>query len=338
MAEQRKATPGRPGSDEPRWAPALEPGPGRVHVVAPSGPVNAERVRRGLAHVRRQFGEPRLATNLERRVGYFAGDDGERIAGFDQALRDDQAQVIWAARGGYGATRLLARLDPALLERPKLLVGFSDVSALLCWAWVHARVPSIHGPVVGQLDELHEQDRQRLWVLLAGELPEPLCADEHSAALHGGRVEGRLIVSNLEVLRSLIGTPHMPSLDGAILAIEETGERPYRIDRALTQLLASGSLRGVAGVAVGDLHGCVEPEHGGSRGWTAQEVLEDRLGRLGVPVLIGLPFGHAPTRNAALGFGVWARLDADQGALEQLEPVALASGTSRHIDTDGARR
>lgn len=296
--------------------------PGCVHVVAPSGPVNSDRVRRGLAHVRRRFGEPRLTANLESRAGYFAGDDRVRLASLDLALRDEHAQVIWAARGGYGATRLLARLDPALLERPKLLVGFSDVSALLCWAWVHGRVPSIHGPVVGQLDELHEEDRQRLWTLLEGELPEPLCADEHSTSLHGGCVEGRLIVSNLEVLRSLIGTRHMPSLDGAILALEEVGERPYRIDRALTQLLDSGSLRGIAGVAVGDMHGCVEPEHGGSRGWTASEVLDDRLGRLGVPVLLGLPFGHAPTRNAALGFGVWSRLDADQGALEQLEPVA----------------
>jgi muramoyltetrapeptide carboxypeptidase len=292
--------------------------------------------------VRRRFGEPRLATNLGRRSGYFAGDDRERLACLDAALRDDHAQVIWAARGGYGATRLLARLDPTLLERPKLIVGFSDVSALLCWAWAHARVPSIHGPVVGQLDDLHEQDRERLWTLLEGELPEPLCADEHSATatLHGGRVEGRLIVSNLEVLRSLIGTPHMPSLDGAILALEEVGERPYRIDRALTQLLESGSLRGVAGVAVGDLQGCVEPETGGSRGWTVSEVLDDRLGRLGVPVVIGLPFGHAPTRNAALGFGVWTRLDADQGALEQLEPVALARAMSHEprIDTDGTRR
>ncbi|KIG13750.1 Muramoyltetrapeptide carboxypeptidase [Enhygromyxa salina] len=295
--------------------------------MAPSGPVNSERVRRGLAHVRRRYGEPRLAANLERRAGYFAGDDAERLASLELALRDEQAHVIWAARGGFGATRLLGRLDPALLERPKLLVGFSDVSALLCWAWTRARVPSIHGPVIGQLNELHEDDRQRLWALLEGELPEPLCANEHSASLHGGRVEGRLIASNLEVLRSLIGTPHMPSLNGAILALEEVGERPYRVDRALTQLLDSGSLRGVAGVVVGDLHGCEEPEHGGSRGWTAAEVLDDRLGRLGVPVLLGLPFGHAPGRNAALGFGVLARLDADQGALEQLEPVALGEAT-----------
>lgn len=297
---------------------------GWVHVIAPSGPVDLDRTRRGLAHLRQRFGAPSLAANLERRAGYLAGDDGERLASLELALRDERAGVIWAARGGYGITRLLARLDPELLRaRGKLFVGFSDVTALLCWGFVHARATGIHGPVVAQLDEISEPDRQRVWDLLDGELPEPLLADEHSSSLHGGRVEGPLIAGNLEVLRTLIGTPHMPSLRGAILAIEEVGERPYRIDRALTQLLDSGSLRGVAGVAVGDLHGCSEPENGGSWGWTAQEVCEDRLARLGIPVLLGLPFGHVPGRNAALGFGVHTRLDADQGVLEQLEPLPI---------------
>ena len=297
---------------------------GWVHVIAPSGPVDLDRTRRGLPHLWRRFGEPSLAANLEHREGYFAGDDAARLAAIDAAMRDDQVGIIWAARGGYGASRLLGRLDPGLLRaRAKLFVGFSDVTALLCWALVHAKAPGIHGPVVAQLDELGESDRERLWDLLDGELPIPLLADEQSATLHGGRVEGQLIAGNLEVLRAMIGTPHMPSLAGAILAIEEVGERPYRIDRALTQLLDSGSLRGVAGVVVGDLHNCVEPESGRSHGWSALEVCEERLARLGVPVLIGLPFGHAPGRNAALGFGVRARLDADQGALEQLEPLPI---------------
>jgi len=319
MTSHEHATPSNEKSDRR----PLAPGRGQVHVIASSGPVPPDRLRRGLAHVRCRFGEPTLAANLERRAGYFAGDDAERLAGLAAALADRDARLIWAARGGYGATRLLARLDPAPLRAdPKLLLGFSDITALLCWAWVHARVPSIHGPVLAQLDELPEHDRERLFDLIAGELPEPLVADDHSAALCGGRVEGVLIPGNLEVLRSLIGTSHMPSLSGAILAIEEVGERPYRIDRALTQLIDSGCLRGVVGVVVGDLHACVEPEGGGSIGWTADAVVEDRLARLGIPVLTGLPFGHAPGRNAALGFGVRARLDADQGSLEQLEPVS----------------
>ena len=292
-------------------------------MIASSGPVDPERLARGLAHARRRFGAVELAANVARRSGYFAGDDQERFAALDAALRDPDTEILWAARGGYGATRLLPRLDPSLLrDRPKRLVGFSDVTALLCWAWVRAGVPGIHGPVVAQLGELPEADRERVFDLITGEVPAPLVADgERTSVLGGGRVEGTLIPANLELLRSLIGTPWMPSLAGAILAIEEVGERPYRIDRALTQLLDSGALRGVVGIAVGDLHACHEPEGGGSRGWTADEVIEERLGRLGVPVVTGLAFGHAPGRNAALGFGVRARLDAEQGALEQLEPV-----------------
>lgn len=295
---------------------------GSIHVIAPSGPIPRERLDRSLAYLRQRHGRPTLADNLETRTGYFAGDDSVRLQALHAALRDEQAEVIWAIRGGYGATRLLDRLDPGLLRaRPKLLVGFSDITALLCWAFVTSGLASIHGPVVAQLPDLSEDDRQRVWTLLEGEVPEPLVAEDDAMVLHGGRVEGPLIVGNLEIFCSLIGTPFMPNLNGAILAIEEVGERPYRIDRALTQLLASGSLRGVRGVAVGQLHACTEPEAGGSQGWSVREVIEDRLGRLGVPVVVGLPFGHQPDRNAALAFGVPARLDASLGSLEQLEAL-----------------
>lgn len=299
--------------------------PGLVHVVAPSGPVPADRLQRALPLLTRALGQPTLAPNLEVREGYFAGNDALRLASLDAALRDDRARVVWAARGGYGLTRLIDRLDPGpLRERAKLIVGFSDVTALLCWAYVACGRPSLHGPVVAQLAELPPEDVERVLDLIAGELASPLVAEDDAMVLHGGRVEGPLIVGNLEMLRSLIGTPIMPSLHGAILAIEEVGERPYRIDRALTQLLASGSLRGVRGVAVGQLHRCGEPDGGGSLGMTAREVIEDRLARLGVPVVVGLPFGHLPTRNAALAFGVTCRLDASLGMLEQLEPLPSA--------------
>ena len=301
---------------------AVDGGDGQIHVVAPSGPVPAERLARGLAHVRRRYGAPTLARNLDARSGYFAGADALRLDSLRRALLDDEARVLWAARGGYGATRLLERLDPELLRRrPKLIVGFSDISALLCWA-LATGVPAIHGPVVAQLGELGPDDLQRLDALLRGELPAPLVAADGASVITGGRVEGRLIAANLEVLRSLLGTPWFPPLRGAILALEEVGERPYRIDRALTQLLTSGALRGVRGVAFGQLHGCREPENGGSQGASAREVVEERLARLGVPLLIGLPFGHAPAANAALPVGVAARLDADQGALALLAPVA----------------
>lgn len=300
---------------------ALRPG-GRVLIAAPSGPVPEDRFAAGLEVLRtRVEGEISLAPNLFARTGYLAGDDAERLAILQQALGDPTLDAIVCARGGYGLTRLLPRLDPtALLAAPKLLVGFSDVSALLCWA-LRAGLASVHGPVVTQLAELEEDDVERLAATLRGEEPAALAAEE-GAVLRGGRVEGPLVPANLEVLRSLIGTKFLPDLSGCIVALEEIGERPYRLDRALTHLLTSGAFYGVRGFAIGQLVACAEPPAGNPASPSAQEVLLERLGTLGVPVVTGFPFGHDPKRNAALPCGTRAQLDADHGALYFLEPAA----------------
>lgn len=261
-----------------------------------------------------------LAANIHEQDGYFAGPDRQRSATLHAAFADADARAILCARGGYGATRLLGALDPTrLVEHPKLLVGFSDITALLCWAWTRAGLRSIHGPVITQLATLAPDDQQRLFDLLRGEIPSPLQAAE-GTVLHGGTVEGPLIAGNLEVLRALVGTRAMPSLHGAILAIEDVGERPYRLDRTLTHLLSSGALRGVRGVVVGQLVGCDEPE-GGQYGPGAHEVVVERLATLGVPVVTGFEFGHRSDHNAALPFGAPVRLLADDCTLMFLEPV-----------------
>ncbi len=294
-----------------------------VHVVAPAGPVDPDRLRRGIARFREAFPDCglSLADNLDRRDGYFAGDDDVRLRALSSALADASSSVVWCARGGYGTTRILDRLDPEPMRaRPKLVVGFSDATALLCWARVATDSPGIHGPVIGQLGTLDAGDLVPLRDLLRGEVPPPLEA-EQGQVLGGGTVEGPLLVGNLEVLRSLIGTRFMPSFEGAIVGFEEIGERPYRVDRALTQLISSGALRGVRGVVVGQLTGCIEPDDGGSRGMTAPDVIAERLGRLGVPVVTGFPFGHDDRRNVALPFGARVRLTADDATLVFLEPV-----------------
>lgn len=298
----------------------------RVHVIAPSGPVPMERFDRGLRVLRRAMAtslDVVLAPNLTEQVGYFAGDDGQRLHATQDALADPEAAAVLCARGGYGATRLLGALDPERLRaHPKLLVGFSDITALLCWAWVRCGLPSIHGPVVAQLATLADDDVARLCDLMRGDVPTPLQAEEGTAIV-GGTVEGTLVAGNLEVLRSLVGTRAMPPLSGTILALEEVGERPYRIDRSLTHLLSCGALRGVRGIAVGQLVGCEEPPDG-NLGPTAAQVVVERLATLGVPVVTGFPFGHDPSHNAALPFGTRVRLAADDCTLEFLEPVTQA--------------
>ncbi|MEM6295534.1 MAG: LD-carboxypeptidase [Myxococcota bacterium] len=299
--------------------PALREG-ACVHVVAPSGPVDPGRLDKGLRALRRVVGDVPLepAANLLERDGYFAGSDAARADSLHKAFADPDPGIILCARGGYGITRLLGRLDPARLRRnPKAIVGFSDVTALLSWAWVTASVASIHGPVVTQLGGLHPGDVDHLHDLLRGEVPPPIVASE-GTALNGGTVEGRLVVGNLEVLRSLVGTRFFPPLRGNILAIEEINEVPYRIDRSLTQLLSSGVLRGVRGIAIGQLSMC-DPPNG--LGPTAEQVVVERLGTLGVPLVTGFEFGHDPARNRALPFGTRVRLRADDCAIELLEPV-----------------
>lgn len=294
----------------------------RAHIVAPSGPVPAARLDKGLRALTRSAElEVALAENMLEEHGYFAGPDSMRADTLHTAFSDPSPGVVLCARGGYGLTRLLSRLDPARLRRnPKAIVGFSDITALLCWAWVSASVASIHGPVLTQLGELHPGDTEHLMDMLRGEVPPPILASApQGAVLHGGTVEGRLIAGNLEVLRCLVGTRYFPPLRGNILAIEEVNEAPYRIDRTLTHLMSSGALRGVRGVAVGQLSMCERPKS--NVGPSAHEVVLERLGTLGVPVVTGFQFGHDRARNMALPFGTRVRLRADDCALEMLEPV-----------------
>lgn len=262
-----------------------------------------------------------LADNLLEQEGFLAGSDAVRVEALHKAFADPDAGAILCARGGYGLTRILGQLDPGRLrDNPKLLVGFSDITALLCWAWVRAGLRSIHGPVVTQMSTLHPEHLQRVIDMMQGEVPTPLTASE-GMVVHGGAVEGVLIAGNLEVLRSLVGTRYMPSLHGAVLALEEVGERPYRIDRSLTHLMSSGALRGLRGVVVGQLVGCdLPPEQ--AFGPTAKEVVVERLETLGVPVVTGFDFGHDDAHNAALPFGAQVRLVADDCTLEFLEPVS----------------
>lgn len=306
-----------------RRPPTLSPG-ATIHVVAPSGPVDPKRYERGRSRLAHLLPDQRWlpSENLLAREGYFAGGDASRVAALHAVFSDERPGVIWCVRGGYGLTRIIAKLDHKLFARhPKCIIGFSDVTALLCWAYVKADICGLHGPVVTQSASLHPADLEATKEWLDGDVPAPLEADANSVSvINGGAVEGPLIAANLELLRSLIGTPFMPDLQGCILAIEEVGEAPYRIDRSLTQLMASGALHGIAGVVVGQLSGCEDPDPSAGRP-TAAQVVGERLTRLGVPVFTGAPFGHNAERNFPLPFGARVRMDADNATLLFLEPI-----------------
>lgn len=264
----------------------------RVRIAAPSSPFAVERLERGVERLRAAGFEIASWAGV-RREGhpYLNGSDDERLAELEDAL-DSDADIVWLARGGYGLTRIIDRVSPHVRSPQTRVVGFSDATALL--ARLHrAGWKTLHGPLITTIADEDAAAFAQLLTLLRGE----------SAALPVGRVglagsgEGELVApafaANLCVLTHLIGTASMPTLEGHIVLLEEVGERPYRIDRMLTQLLCSGALRGVRAVVVGHLSGCTEPGADAQRAPAPEDVFRERLAAANIPVFFGAAFGHA---------------------------------------------
>jgi len=290
-----------------------------VAVPAPAGPVSQRaRLDAGLVQLRARyrvrFDDGALAT-----TGYLAGDDDRRAAELDGYLRDPDVRAIVCARGGYGLMRILDRLDPAVLRAdPKIIVGFSDATALLGWARA-AGVRPIHGPMAAQLGGLDAADAA--WLFRMMESPEPAgpidAALTAIGAAGSGVVEGPLVGGNLCMLAHLVATPAELDLAGAILFTEDIGERPYAIDRYLTRLGLAGRLAGVAAALIGELTGCAENRLPPPQP-DALAVIGERLQRYRLPGLAGLPVGHG-TRNLALPLGGRAAVDLDAGTVRLLD-------------------
>ena len=220
------------------------------------------------------------------------------------------------ARGGYGVSRYLARVDAdELRQARKLVVGYSDTTHLLSYLQARAGLASVHGPML-ERDDVTAEARARQFALMRGE-PAGL-ASLSGRALRGGVAEGPLVGGNLKMLHSSVGTPWEPNVDGAILFFEETSEAPYAIDRALVHLREAGWLARVRGVAVGQLVNCESTRYPGASAPDA--VREILAAAVRGPLVVDLPFGHVAD-NRALGVGVSARLDGDRGLLTGLEPV-----------------
>ncbi|WP_017296787.1 S66 peptidase family protein [Nodosilinea nodulosa] len=299
-----------------RWPPPLRPGD-RLRVIAPSGALRElEQFNQGLEIWRRWGFTVDVGTGSRDQWGYLAGSDLNRRQQLGHALADPTYKGILCARGGYGGTRLLEGWHWPETLPLKWLIGFSDITSLL-WSLGQRGVVGIHGPLLTTLAAEPDWSQQRLKHLVMGQSLLSL----HGVGWGQGRAVGRLWPANLTVATHLLGTPHEPDLSGAILAFEDVTEAPYRIDRMLTQWRMAGKLAKIAGIALGRFSRC-EPADGASS-FTVAEVLRDRLGDLGIPVVAELPFGHDGS-NAALPVGAVARLDGDAGSLEILPPEILS--------------
>ncbi|MFI2490272.1 LD-carboxypeptidase [Promicromonospora kroppenstedtii] len=284
----------------------LEPGDA-VALVSPASWSDESWVDESIATVESWGFEARLGKHADDRLGYLAGGDAERAADLNDAIRDPEVRAILTLRGGCGSLRLLADVDTdALRADPKPLIGFSDITALH-QVWHRAGVPSVHGAVAGTR-------ATTVLNLLRGEPGEPVRSDtdQYGAYLTtSGTASGPLVGGNLEMLARSVGIVDN-DLAGHILLLELNRTVGLgMVDRPLTQLILSGALAGITGVAVGSLEGFDGYE---DRGWNVLDVLRDRLGSLGVPILAGLPLGHIEN-PVSVPLGVRCELDADAGTL-----------------------
>ena len=272
---------------------------------------------------------PKPASHLLARYGYLAGTDEARAADLNAMYADDDVRAVFAVRGGWGSARILPHLDFDLIRaNPKLLIGFSDITALHMAFAARAGFPTIHGPNAGgawgklswnAFKSLAFDGKTPVYRNPVAKEDRLVQRDWRTQTIRPGKAVGRLIGGNLTVLSALMGTPYLPAFDRAILFLEDVDEAEYRIDRMLTQLALAGVLRRVAGVIFGQCTNCRAsgPSYGG---FTVSQVLRQHLEPLGVPVYQGALIGHIDDQFS-MPIGVRAEMDAAAGTIRILEPA-----------------
>ena len=286
-----------------------------IGVIAPAGPVPAQLLPAVQALYAQWGYRVRLFPGCHADIGYLAGPDALRLADLHAALVDDEVAALHCLRGGYGAMRLLDGIDGELLRRhPKLLIGYSDITALHA-LWARHGLPSLHAPMPAS--DLVKPGRESDAAALLHVLRHGLRASDVLApalpadALRvGGQAEGPLIGGNLSLVAALLGTPWAWNARGAILFLEDINEESYRVDRLLTQLRLAGVLDAAAGFVLGSFTEEASPMH----------LLRDMLVPLAKPLLAGWPSGHG-TPNRPLPLGLRVRLDATAGRMTLLQDL-----------------
>jgi len=295
-----------------------------VGLISPASPVvDVSKIERGIRYLESLGYRVAVGSHLNKTMGYLAGSDEERVKDIHAMFADRQVKAIVCLRGGYGTPRLLRTLDYKLIARnPKILVGFSDITALQLAIWAKCRLITFHGPMLGveMAGGMDSYTEEHFWRLLTSRRKPPGISFDagETGTLHRGVADGRLLGGNLSLLVTLPGTEFLPDFRNAILFFEEVKEEPYRIDRMLIHLRNAGILAKVRGLLSGQFPDCI-PGDPGVPSRTIDELLRELAGTSRVPFLANLPFGHLP-RKITLPVGLRARLRAGARRLEFLEP------------------
>ena len=283
-----------------------------VGIVAPAGPVESSEIEPAISLLESLGFRVRLGPHVYERKEYLAGDDETRLADLHEMFRNDGVRAILCARGGYGIHRILERIDYTLArENPKIISGYSDITALLIALYRKTGLVTFHGPMAKDLGKNENRNLESLLQLITSgsRIRLPLSGGR---AIRPGKSRGVLLGGNLSLFCHLIGTPFMPTPRGKIFFIEEKGEPLYRIDRMLTHLKLTGFLSKCAGLVFGEFSEC-------GQSTSIIELLEERTSELEIPVVTGLRVGHG-LENMTVPEGIRAILETETMSLTLTEP------------------
>jgi len=295
-------------------APRLRRGD-RIGIISPAGPVSESDLQPGLKILTSSGFKVCLAPHVYDNMGYLAGEDEVRLKDLHDMFLDPSIKAIFCARGGYGSLRLIDKIDYDLIKNnPKIIVGYSDITALFLAIYEKTGLISFHGPMVRDLTKNSGRNWEHLLRVVSSAKSLELNMTDTSALIPG-KAKGPLIGGNLSLISHLVGTPFLPSLDGCILFIEDRGEPVYRLDRMLAHLVLSGHLKQLSGLITGQFEACGDTA-------AISGLLMDTVSDLHIPLATGLGVGHGQ-KNLTLPLGIKTELDTERMTLTFMEGGVL---------------
>ena len=267
----------------------------------------------------------KLGQFAKREHGYLAGNDKERLSDLNSMFLDPEVKAVFISRGGYGTSRLLNQLDYSIFQNnPKILVGYSDISALQFALAKKCNIVSFSGPMVSPEfgDDIDPRTDQFCWDILTQS--KTITFDPRDFGItpkiyKGGTATGHLVCGTLSIFCSLLGTEYLPSFENAVLVIEDIGEDVYKIDRCFSQLKLADVFEQINGLVLGNFTNCGTDPNSQTPSLSLEEVLDDYINDLAIPVMGNFPYGHEK-KKFTLPMGIKVELDSNHGLIKMLEP------------------
>jgi len=307
----------------------------KVGLVAPAWLITEDDLQLSIERVKQLGFEPVYTDKILGKYGYFSGTDQERVDNFNYMIKNPEIKGIIFTNGGYGCTRILDLVDYDMIKKnPKVIIGFSDNTALINSIYKKTGLVTFHGPISKtihrdynkkQFENIAVNPTNNYIIESTDEDLEKSVDDKiyERYIISSGKARGKLVGGNLTLICSMIGTPYQIDLEDNIVMIEDVGEEPYRIDRMLTQLIAGGELTKAAGIAFGICRGCdISEKSSAPNSFTLRQVIEDRIKPLNIPAVYGLSFGHN-IHNFTFPIGLNAELDTASMTIRLLEKAVV---------------